>query len=128
MDAIDKFRTPAVPEGRAEQIALGVGEAVTSAEDALLTSTPNGLYQFRMRHPWLYGIIAFVLGGGLVAVFTMTRYTNWVYESINLKVALYQVIFGGLAGGIAAVLLAFGFARILRNTLSGSSSTGLIKR
>jgi hypothetical protein len=128
MEVFDSSREIAASEGPARPIIQGVGNTVIAAEDAVLTGGTSRLYQFRVRHPWIYGIAAFMLGGGFVAVFTMTTYKNWVYESINLKVALYQVVFGGLGGGIVAVILAFALAGVLGNTFPSMPSAEMTKR
>jgi hypothetical protein len=128
MDVIEKFRDTTVLEGRVERIALETGNVVGGAEEALLTMGTSRVYRFRLRHPWLYGIIAFIIGGGFISVFTMTTYTNWVYQSINLKVALYQVVFGGLGGGVVAVILAFAYTAAIRPTLPAMRSDGVITR
>ncbi len=94
-----------------------VGGAVIRGERKAVTLSTSRLVRFRVRHPFLYGLIAFVAGGGIVSLFTMSTYTNWAYQSIDLKVALYQVVFGGLGGGIALLVLAFLYAADIRQTL-----------
>jgi hypothetical protein len=99
--------------------------AVTSPELALeqrvLFRAPLAFARFGERHPWLLGLIAFVVGGGAVSFFTMTTYANWAYQSIDLKVALYQVVAGGVGGGVVAMILAFAYARTIRATLERPS-------
>jgi hypothetical protein len=69
------------------------------------------VYRLRMRHLFAYGLIAFVIGPAALGLLTMTTYGTWAYEGINLKTALYQVIFGSLGGGNVAVVLAFAYIR-----------------
>ncbi len=90
------------------------GEMEQRAEDASINLASTGVYRFRQRHPVWYGLIAFFIGGGAVAIFTMTTYRNWVFEGVNLTAAVYQVVIGGLIGGIVVALLAFAYAAMLR--------------
>jgi len=128
MDTIETTRAPAVQQGLSEPIALELGNAIGSAEKAVLTTGTSRVVRFRMRHPWLYGIMAFIIGGGFIAVFTMTTYKDWAYDGINLKLAFYQTLFGGLGGGIATVVLAFAYTGTIGKTLPAMKSTGAIKR
>lgn len=113
-------------EGVIPKAALKLSEASASVEATLLNVSTNRIYRFRVRHPWVYGLIAFIIGGGAIAVFTMTTYKNWAYQSIDLKVALYQIIFGGLGGGIVAVALAFGYTAAVSPTVPALRASGLI--
>jgi hypothetical protein len=106
---------------RSQQSALEPGNAASSSEKVLLTGVTSRIYHFRTRHPWLYAMIAFFVGGGLVAIFTATTYENWSYESIDLTTALYQVVFGGFGGGIVTVILAFAYAAAIRTTIPASN-------
>ncbi len=103
---------------RAGGIPLAVGQAASKAEETALGLGTNRIYWFRVRHPFVYGWAAFLIGGGIVALFTMTTYKNWSYEGVNLVAAFYEVVLGGLGGGIAAVLLAFAYTRSIRPTLA----------
>jgi hypothetical protein len=128
MDALETNRESVMPRGRSEQIALELGNAVGGAEQAVLTAGTSRVYRFRRRHPWLYGIITFMIGGGFIAVFTMTTYKNLAFEGVNLKAAMYQIIFGGLGGGIATVILAFAYAGTIGKTLPAMKLSSVIKR
>ena len=55
-------------------VALATGETVATAEKAALDLGTNRVYRFRLRHPFVYGLIAFILGGGLVAFATLLTY------------------------------------------------------
>jgi len=95
---------------REDSIALALGEAISTIEEGAINLGTNRIYRFRLRHPVLYGLIAFILGGGFISIFTMTTYTNWAYEGIDLTTAFYQVVLGGLFGGLITVILAFAYA------------------
>jgi hypothetical protein len=84
----------------------------------------NPIARLRLRHPYLYGLAAFILGGGFISFFTMTTYTNWAYEGVNLATAMYQIVFGGLGGGIVSVILAFAYAGSIRQTREPMKSNG----
>jgi hypothetical protein len=99
-------------------VAEAVGGAIMSAEDATLDISTNRLLRFRMRHPKVYGLLAFIIGGGVVALFTMSTYANWAYQSVDLRTALYQVVLGGLFGGLVLLALAFAYAAAIRSTLT----------
>jgi len=128
MDVIDKSRESTGADGLVDHSVRSVGNAVIVADEALLTFATSRVYRFRARHPWLYGMIAFVLGGGLVAIFTMSTYKNWAYESIDLTIVLRQVILGGLGGGIVAIVLAFAYANTVRDTMPAMRSRAELKR
>jgi hypothetical protein len=100
-----------------KSLPLAIGEAAAKVETGAIRLATRRVYEFRTRHPWVYGLTAFILGGGFIGVFTMTTYTNWAFEGIDLKTAVYQVVFGSLGGGIAAVVLAFAYARTVRETI-----------
>jgi uncharacterized iron-regulated membrane protein len=108
-----------------QQAALAIAKKIATVEDKAINRGTKGIYRLRMRHPYLYGFAAFVLGGGLISIFTMTTYTNWAYEGVNLSTALHQIIFGGLGGGIVAVILAFAYAGSIGRTREGMTSTGI---
>jgi protein-S-isoprenylcysteine O-methyltransferase Ste14 len=99
------------------KLALAAG----SADDKAIGLITSPVYRFRVRHPMLYAAIAFVLGGAVVGLFTMTTYTNWAFEGIDLKTAFYQVIFGSLGGGIVLVILAFAYTATIRPTLASGT-------
>jgi hypothetical protein len=101
-----------------QSVPLVVGEAAAAAEAAALGAMINPVYRLRMRHPLLYGLIAFVMGGGIVALFTMSTYGNWAYEGIDLKLAFYQVIFGSIGGGLVMTVLAFAYIRTIRPSIA----------
>jgi hypothetical protein len=100
-----------------KSLPLAVGEAAAKVEAGIIRLATRRVYQFRVRHPWVYALIAFILGSSFIGVFTMTTYTNWEFEGIDLKTAIYQVVFGSLGGGIALVVLAFAYARTVRDTI-----------
>jgi hypothetical protein len=102
--------------------ALALGNAVATAEEAAIDLGTNRIYRLQARHPYLYGLAAFILGGGIVSIFTMTTYVNWTYEGVNLTRAVYQVVLGGLGGGIVFVILAFAYARSVKPTLGTMES------
>jgi hypothetical protein len=93
-----------------------IGRVEMAAEDSVLRLVIIGMPRFRDRHPIWYGALAFVIGGGIVALFTMSTYAWWVHYPIDVVTAVYQIVAGGLFGGVAAVLLAFATARTLRST------------
>ncbi len=107
--------------------ALALGEAAATAEKKALELGTNRIYRVRLRHPFLYGLTAFILGGGFVSIFTMTTYENWAYEGINLTTAVYQVVLGGLCGGLVAVMLAFVYAGSIRRTREPMKRGGIIE-
>jgi hypothetical protein len=90
----------------------GPGALEMQAEATAIALATQGVGGFRTRHPWLYGIAAFVIGAGVAALFIMTAYKAWAFETIDLKAALDRVVLGGLGAGLASVALAFGYARI----------------
>ncbi len=110
-----------------QTIALRLGQAATAVEETAIDLGTSRVYRFRRRHPVVYGLAAFILGSGFIAVFTMTTYKDWAYQSIDLKVALYQIIAGGLGGGIVAVMLAFAYTRAIRPTLPPMRAAGVIR-
>jgi hypothetical protein len=124
MDVIEGSRE----ERRTQRPQRALEKTVLGAEQAALTVGTSGVYRFRAGHPWLYGIIAFFLGGAVVSAFIISGYSNWVYEGINLKVALYKLVVGGVAGGIVGIILAFAVTRVFRTTLPALRSAGVIKR
>jgi hypothetical protein len=103
--------------------ADAVGGAVMSAEDIALALSTSRLVRFRIRHPKVYGLLAFFIGGGVVALFTMSTYANWAYQSVDLRTALYQVVLGGLFGGLALLAAAFAYAAAIRSTLTQPRDT-----
>jgi hypothetical protein len=94
---------------RVERLGLKAGETAAAVEDGFIRTSTSGVWRFRQRHPIVYGLLAFVLGGGFIAVFTMTTYSNWAYDGVDLKAAVYQIVFGGLGAGIISVVLAFAY-------------------
>ncbi len=99
-----------------EPATPALGHAIASGEEKALDLGTNRIYPLRLRHPYLYGVTAFILGGGLISIFVMTTYTNWAYEGVNLTTAVYQIVFGGLGGGLVAVILAFAYAASVKST------------
>jgi hypothetical protein len=98
---------------------LAIGRAGMAAEEIALRLFIFGVPRFRDRHPLWYGVLAFVIGGGVVALFTMSTYAWWVHYPIDVVTAVYQMIAGGLGGGIATVILAFAAASTLRTCHQG---------
>jgi hypothetical protein len=107
-------------------VTLAAGETVATAEKAALDLGTNRVYRFRRRHPFVYGLIAFIIGAGLVALAIVLTYLKSTYESPDLKAALYDFIIGGTGGGIAAVVLAFAYTGAIRRTLEPMRAAGII--
>lgn len=120
-------KTAVQGQGKDQRVALALGERISTVEDRAIGLATNRVYQFRVRHPALYGLAAFIIGGGLVTIFTITTYTNMAFEGVNMTTALHEVIFGGLGGGIASVLLAFAYTRTIGPTLGPLKSDGIIR-
>ncbi|WP_428488317.1 hypothetical protein [Rhodopila sp.] len=118
--------TGSAAKGRGGSIPLALGETASKVEDTSVALGTNWIYRIRMRHPLLYGLGAFIIGSGLLAIFTMTTYKNWSFEGVNLKTAVYQVFWGGLCGGIVATALAFAYTSLIRPTLAPLKSAGVI--
>jgi hypothetical protein len=91
-------------------------QAEQTAEDGVIRLATQRLLHFRQRHPLLYGLIAFVLGGALVSLFVLSPYVAWLFDgyAVDYVTALRRLIVGGLGGGLAALVLAFLYARSLR--------------
>jgi hypothetical protein len=92
----------------------GLGALEIKAEAVGVTVATKGVAGLRGRHPWLYGIAAFVVGGAVATLFILSAYKYWAFETVDLKAAMYNVVFGGLGAGVASVALAFGYARLAR--------------
>jgi hypothetical protein len=107
--------------------APALGEVEAKREKTALDPATNGVYRFRSRHPWLYGLGAFIVGGALAALFVAIPYLRTTYDSPDLKAALYETVFGGLGGGLAAVALAFAYTAAIRPTLGAMQSGGVIE-
>jgi hypothetical protein len=108
-------------------LPLVLGEREARLEQAALTLGTSRVYRFRRNHPRWYALIAFVLGGGFTTLFTMSTYTNWVYQSIDLQAAVDQIVLGGLGGGIVMVIAAFAYAATLRPTLAPMQEGGVTR-
>ncbi len=67
-----------------------------------------------------------MIGGGLMSIFTMSTYANWVYQSIDLVTVFYQVLLGGLGAGIVCVILAFAYTATIGRTLEPMHEAGII--
>jgi hypothetical protein len=117
--------TSAEPIGR-DNTALALGETVATTEKAALDLGTSRVYRFRARHPWLYGLGAFILGSALAALFILLAYLKSTFESPDLKAAMYDLVFGGLGGGVAAALLAFAYTGAIRPTLQPMKAGGVI--
>ena len=104
--ALDKMHLPRVAER--------AGAAEQNAEDLVIGIATGGVYGFRLRHPFVYGLIAFIIGGGATAVAIASTYRNWTFEGVDLTTAVYQIVFGSLAGAIVLTLLAFAYAATMR--------------
>jgi hypothetical protein len=85
----------------------------TEAEDGALSLMTSGVVRFGTRHPLIYAALAFIIGGGIVSLFTMSTYAWWVHYPIDVVTPLYQTVIGGVAGGIAMVIVAFAYRRSL---------------
>jgi hypothetical protein len=109
-----------------DNTALALGQTVAKTEKAALDLGTNRVYRFRASHPGIYGLVAFILGSGVVALFILLTYLKSTFESPDLKVAMYDLVFGGLGGGIAAVLLAFAYTSSIRATLEPMKAGGVI--
>jgi hypothetical protein len=105
---------------------LAIGEAVGRTEQRFIDLVTNRVYRLRRHHPWLYGLLAFVIGSAVVALFTMSTYKSWSFVSIDLTTAFYQVLLGGLGGGIALMVLAFSHTRTIEPTLVPMRDQGII--
>ncbi len=101
----------------AATMPIAVAEGIGKMEIKNLKRSTNRVYQFRMRHPYLYAGIAFILGGGLVVAFGGSTYLHDTYTSPNMTVAFHDLLAAGIGGGIAAALLAFGYTSTIRPTL-----------
>ncbi|OYV40527.1 MAG: hypothetical protein B7Z80_04260, partial [Rhodospirillales bacterium 20-64-7] len=84
-----------------QNIARTLGQRFASVEAWAIDLGSRRVYSLRLLHPWLYGLLAFVIGGFVVGSFTMTTYANWAYEGVNLRIAFWQVVGGSIGGGLA---------------------------
>lgn len=116
MPSIETKSPTARDNARKQPATLILGEAVATAEHQATELGTNRIYRLRLRHPYLCGLAAFILGGSLISIFTMTTYANWAFEGINLTTAVYQTVLGGLLGGIVTIILAFVYAGSVRRT------------
>jgi hypothetical protein len=91
-------------------------------EDGIVHMMTSGVYRLSRRHPFWYGLIGFVVGGGLVGVFVLTTYLRWTLFAVDVDfaTALYQLVGGGLCGGAVGVALVFLYARSLRDLVGRS--------
>lgn len=110
-----------------QNIARTLGQRFASVEAWAIDLGSRRVYSLRLLHPWLYGLLAFVIGGFVVGSFTMTTYANWAYEGVNLRIAFWQVVGGSIGGGLANVILAFAYARTIRPTLPAMAASGIIR-
>nr|WP_294530785.1 hypothetical protein [uncultured Rhodopila sp.] len=124
-DGASQRSEPAIKPIGDSPVALAAGNAVGTAEKAALKLGTNRVYRFRLRHPFLYGLAAFIAGAGVVAAFILLSVLKTTYESPDLKAALYDLIIGGAGGGIAAVVLAFAYTGAIRQTLKPMQAAGL---
>jgi hypothetical protein len=122
MEISDHVQKPNLPVDHAPAL----GEVEAELETGALGLGTNGAYRFRSRHPWLYGLSAFVAGGALAALFVAIPYLRTTYDSPDLKAWLYETVIGGLGGGLAAVVLAFAYAAAVRPTLEAMQASGII--
>jgi hypothetical protein len=106
--------------------APALGETEVKLETAALGVGTNGVYRFRSRHPWLYGLVAFIAGGALAALFVAIPYLRTTFDSPDFKAALYEILIGGLGGGLAAVASAFAYTAAIRPTLGAMQASGII--
>lgn len=105
--------------------AAALGETIANAEEKAIDFATRRVYRFRLHHPYLYGLAAFIVGGAVISIFTMTTYTNWAFEGVNLTTAVYQTLFGGLGGGVASAILAFGYAANVKGTRAPAKSAAV---
>ena len=108
-------------------IPLPRRKATSSAQKTSAAMNFHGIYWFRIRHPFVYGLSAFIIGGGFVAIFTMTTYKNWDFEGIDLVTAFYQIIAGGLGGGIITAALAFVYTGAIGPGIPPMKSANVIR-
>lgn len=102
-----------------DDLPFKVGERMGRIEDAFVRLGTEGVYRFRERHAFWFALIAYLVGSGLIAIVTVMSYGNWSYVGINLTAAVYELVGGAFAGGVTAMVLAFGYARTVRPILSG---------
>lgn len=105
--------------------ATALGEVEAKLETGALGLGTNRVYRFRSRHPWIYGLGAFIAGGALAVLFVAIPYLRTTYESPDLEAALYETVIGGLGGGLAAVVLAFAYTAAIRPALGAMRSGGV---
>ena len=99
------------------QLVTAVGRFETSAEDAAIAAATGGVLRFSRQHPVLYALIAFAAGGGVTALLIVLAYRNWTFQHIDLVQAVYTFVFGSLAGGIVAMLLARAYVAMLKTVV-----------
>ena len=105
MDTNPDLSTAATPIATgASPSRLAVGE--TRLEDAVVNTTTRRVHRFSINHPLAYYLLAFVIAGGLISGFTASTYVWWVNYPIDVVTAFYQMLIGGVCGGIVGVLLA----------------------
>ncbi len=100
-----------------QSLAMATGDRVAEVEDGVIRRGTAGVYRFRVRHPWVYGLIAYIIGSGLIAIVTVISYGSWAFQGVNLKAAVYELVGGAFAGGVVMVVLAFSYARTVRPTI-----------
>ena len=95
-----------------------IGNEAAKIEGGAIRLGTAGVYRFRERHPWVYGLIAYLIGSGLIAIIIVISYENWSFEGVNLKAAVYELVGGAFAGGVVMVVLAFAYARTIRPAIA----------
>jgi hypothetical protein len=102
--------------GKKPRVSPALSRIEPDVEDATVRVMTRGVLRFSRRHPFWYGLIGFVLGGGLVGVFVLTTYLRWTLYAVDVDFAteLYQLVGGGLGGGVVGVAVAFLYAASLR--------------
>ena len=112
---------------RRRDLPVALGERMARIEDGFVRLGTERVYRFRERHPLWFGLIAGLTGSGLLAIITVMSYGDWSFEGINLTAAVYQLVGGAFAGGVAAVFLAFAYARTVRPILSRGTAPKRVK-
>lgn len=67
---------PPIPGG---DTAPALGQVKAKPEKTALDTGTNRVYRFRSRHPWIYGMGAFIIGGALATLFVAIPYFRTTY-------------------------------------------------
>ncbi len=109
-----------------ERFALKAGQKVGRVEAFVLGIPTLRLYRFSQRHPLAYLLLAFVLGGFLVAAVTVSTYLGQVKQTVDLSAAFWLLIAGSLGGGVVMAALAIAWQRTIRPTLGPMERDGIV--